>query len=470
MAAELRAQDVKPLYRGLRPGPHGLERSREEVLRHQRTRLLGAMIEAVAQRGYAAVTVQQLVTLAGVSKRSFYEHFTCKEDCFLATFDTLSEAALRRLAAAYARQGDRDVRLRTMLEWVLANIADRPREARLRMIEALAAGPVAGERVEQMRTRVECVIASSLPSTMDGSSITIVPKAITAGLWHVVCTRLFDGTTDSLPELAEELYGWMHAYDGSTEILGEMPSLGKGRGVAAVCKPPGGDERRRLRRAALELAGRYGWMAVTHASVIELADVSEHAFAKHYGGVDECFLDALDLLAAETLAPMLAAARAAPREWPATVTAAIRSLLRSLAEDPPLAQVAFVEALAFGPTAAARVGSLLDKFAGFLERSAPPQARASSAVSQAIAGAVWGVLHDYVAAGAADRLTALASHLSYVVLAPVMGAEAAVEAITSAEAVRPTEVNRLGEDEGPAGKQIGRSAGPPTRAPRRRAA
>ncbi len=60
---------------------------REEVARHQRARLYGAMIEAIDRQGYAATTVAQVIALAGVSRRAFYEQFANKEDCFLATYD-----------------------------------------------------------------------------------------------------------------------------------------------------------------------------------------------------------------------------------------------------------------------------------------------------------------------------------------------------------------------------------------------
>ena len=56
-------------------------------MRHQRNRMHGAMVEAVALRGYERTSVKQVVGLAGVSRRSFYEQFANKQECFLATYD-----------------------------------------------------------------------------------------------------------------------------------------------------------------------------------------------------------------------------------------------------------------------------------------------------------------------------------------------------------------------------------------------
>ena len=66
-------------------GPHRL--AREEVLASQRGRMLAAIAEAVAEKGYAATTVADVVGRAGVSRKTFYEHFADKEECFLAAWD-----------------------------------------------------------------------------------------------------------------------------------------------------------------------------------------------------------------------------------------------------------------------------------------------------------------------------------------------------------------------------------------------
>ena len=72
------------LYRKLSPGPAHPAR---EVASHQRARICGAMLAAVAERGYAAVTVRELVRLAGVSTHTFYELFGGKEGCLLGTYE-----------------------------------------------------------------------------------------------------------------------------------------------------------------------------------------------------------------------------------------------------------------------------------------------------------------------------------------------------------------------------------------------
>src|SRR5271154_4249744 len=76
---------ITPIYKRLPHGPHRLERG--EVVLHQRARIHGAMVEAIARSGYDRTSVKQVIGLAGVSRRSFYEQFANKEACFLATCD-----------------------------------------------------------------------------------------------------------------------------------------------------------------------------------------------------------------------------------------------------------------------------------------------------------------------------------------------------------------------------------------------
>src|SRR5271168_4540645 len=97
--AEGSAPRVAPLYKRLPHGPHRLER--DEVVLNQRARIHGAMIEAVAHDGYEGTSVKRVIELAGVSRRSFYEQFANKEDCFLVTFDLIVKRDLQQIRTAY---------------------------------------------------------------------------------------------------------------------------------------------------------------------------------------------------------------------------------------------------------------------------------------------------------------------------------------------------------------------------------
>src|SRR4051794_32391335 len=89
--------------RSLPRGPHGL--AREVVAASQRGRLIDAIAHVVAEKGYARTTVADVIERAGVSRKTFYEHFRDKETCFLAAYDTGVEVLLATMRAAEPIRG-----------------------------------------------------------------------------------------------------------------------------------------------------------------------------------------------------------------------------------------------------------------------------------------------------------------------------------------------------------------------------
>ncbi len=127
-----------------RPGQDGLPR--EHVTEIQRVRILTAMAEVAAERGAGAASVAHIVSRAGVSRRTFYDLFEDREDCFLAAFDeALAQAAITVLPAYQGQTRWRE-RIRAALLALLVFFEEQPALARLCVVEALAAGPRALER------------------------------------------------------------------------------------------------------------------------------------------------------------------------------------------------------------------------------------------------------------------------------------------------------------------------------------
>jgi AcrR family transcriptional regulator len=142
------SQDIP---RRLPRGTHGLDRDVVEA--SQRTRLLEAVGRAVAERGYGAATIDDVVRGAGVSKKTFYEHFADKEECFLAAYEAASEELLLRVTEAQASHEDWVERARAGIVAYLRWLAADPALARVFLIEVAAAGPQALERRERVRDR-----------------------------------------------------------------------------------------------------------------------------------------------------------------------------------------------------------------------------------------------------------------------------------------------------------------------------
>ena len=186
--------------RRLPRGTHGLDPSL--VAASQRTRLLEAVGGAVAEKGYAATTIDDIVRGAGVSKKTFYEHFQDKLGAFLAAYEAASDELYEhvRLAqdaateAAPATAGADDAwrerthaGIRAYLRWLAAE----PALARVFLIEVAAAGPEALARRERLRDRY----AGRMRDLQNGDSG--VPEeifhAVVAAADDLVVRRLREG-------------------------------------------------------------------------------------------------------------------------------------------------------------------------------------------------------------------------------------------------------------------------------------
>jgi AcrR family transcriptional regulator len=418
--------------------------SREQVSAHQRARLHGAMVEAVAAHGYTAATVNEVTSLAGVSKKTLYKHFDSRQECFLATYDLVVERAVERISAAYREkiggavggggaQGERDwlAGLCRSFDAFVEDVVARPKPARLALVEVLAAGSVALARIERGEAIFARMIEQGLAQAPDGVALPpILLKGVVHGIWYVAHGRLLEGRPAAMSGCGRELLEWLLCYRSPAARLLDQAAVEAAprRHGCERAATIDGDERTRMLRAAAQIAAAGGYETLTSGQVAELAGVEWEAFSREFDSVEQCFLASLELLSAQALARALRDAQGAS-DWPAAACRAVGCLLREVAEDPVFARVAFVEVFAAGPAGVRCRAALMRSFAALLERRAPRSRRPSPLVAEAIAGAVWGIVHHHVAHGSARTLPALADHAAYITLAPILGAEQAVAAI-----------------------------------------
>jgi AcrR family transcriptional regulator len=137
------AEELGPLP----AGRHGY--SREQVAHHQRERLIAGLAEAVAEKGYAAVTLTDVTRKAKVSRRVFYANFESKEQCFLAAFEVVVDHLRELVAEAVAGIPDWPHRAIAATRAVLAFLASEPDLARLCLVESRGAGPAVTARFNE---------------------------------------------------------------------------------------------------------------------------------------------------------------------------------------------------------------------------------------------------------------------------------------------------------------------------------
>ena len=175
----------------------------------QRSRLLGAAVRIGGAEGYAGMTVSAVIAAAGVSRKTFYEFFSDREDIFLAAFDLVVERALAGARAAYEQEGSWPQRLRRVLEAGLAALAAHPHEARVGFVEVLAAGPRALQRRDAAMREFMQFLSPGYDAAAEGDGAEAVPplmpEAIVGAIYEIVYARVLQERTAELPELLDQL-------------------------------------------------------------------------------------------------------------------------------------------------------------------------------------------------------------------------------------------------------------------------
>jgi AcrR family transcriptional regulator len=172
----------------------------------QRDRLLDGIARTVARRGYAATPVAEVLKASGVSRRTFYEQFADKEDCFLAAYDAIVAASTNRAVTAYhAGRGWEDGIARAY-DALLGTLAAEPDFAHLGVVDVLAAGPAAiARRDATLRRFVRFIDHTRERTEARTTPPGLVGEAIVGGIHELVYSRIVRGETTRLPELADEL-------------------------------------------------------------------------------------------------------------------------------------------------------------------------------------------------------------------------------------------------------------------------
>jgi AcrR family transcriptional regulator len=188
----------------LTPGPQGLPRA--EVERVQRERLLTAMARVVATAGYEETTVERVLVEAGVSRRTFYELFDDREDCFVAAYDEAMRRVIRTVTDAYLEPAAPQRRIEHALETFLRLLAAEPDLARMCIVEVFAAGPRARERRATAMERLAQLVEHALGELRGDDALDrLSAQALIGAVHELIYLPIDRHDTASLPGMASEI-------------------------------------------------------------------------------------------------------------------------------------------------------------------------------------------------------------------------------------------------------------------------
>jgi AcrR family transcriptional regulator len=165
--------------------------------------MLVAMTEAVAERGFTRTTVADVISRARVSRETFYEQFSDKEDCFLAALDGAAGLLAGGMSDAFAAPADPFDRLDAGLGAYLETLASEPAAARTFLIEVYGAGDAAiARRITVMERFVDLV--AGFTGARDPQA-RFRCEVLVGAVSSMVTMRVAAGDHASLPALREPL-------------------------------------------------------------------------------------------------------------------------------------------------------------------------------------------------------------------------------------------------------------------------
>lgn len=179
---------------GPRTGSRRRTRSvgRMRVCEIQRARILLAMSELVRERGAAGVTVAHVVLRSGVSRRTFYELFVDREDCFLAAFDSAIAAGRERVVAAYTSAAPWRERTRASLLAALEFLDAEPELGYLCVVGALSGGQRSLERRAEVLESLIDGLHEGRPDAKGAAVGRVVAEGVIGAVLSVIHARLVE--------------------------------------------------------------------------------------------------------------------------------------------------------------------------------------------------------------------------------------------------------------------------------------
>jgi AcrR family transcriptional regulator len=427
-----RQRSGRPLYRKLTPRPNGLPR--EKVVANQRARLHGAVIEASAVHGYVDTSVAELCRLAGISKRTFYEQFDNKQACFRASYECVVARAAARIGQERPSEQSWDAKLASALAALLEEIAERPKDARFVLLEALAADGDLRSRHAGLRRDLEAFLVAGFGQSQPESVFPpLLARGVLAGFERVICDLVLADHHVEPAELVSELVGWAASYgEGAAMALSQVNPAAL-EGMARSSESREGrlsSDRARILRAAAAIAVGNGCEGLTLSAIARRASVELDAVARYYDDPRECLNDAKDLFGLDALISLAAASRSRG-DGLRGACAGLLALMHRLADDRVMRDLIFL-APSSAPLPPSRNGErLLAAALEILLERIPVSEPLSAVASLATVGALQSVISHRVACGEAHSLPTLGGYVAFLALAPAIDGRAISSALAS---------------------------------------
>lgn len=441
--------------------------TREATGSSERERIVAALIEIAAERGYGETTIDLILERAEVDRPAFDRHFRGKYDCFLSAWQDQNEECLETMVRAYESREEWPDRLRAVAYRVIEGLSRDPCRASFG-VEVLAAGDAARARRDMTMRVIASLIDAGRQEMEDPEAVPhTTAEALAGSAYGQIYSRVVRGDVEELPDLVPQLMSAaVMPYLGIEAAMSELSREsavpeGYARGVPPKKRagkseepaenfddyppelarlPPGRhglprefvthNQRERLIAGIAEAIAENGYSGTTIAHITRAAAVSRRTFYEHFSSKDECFVAAYDTVMQE-LQERVSGAFDEEKEWPRSIRAGIGAMLEFLAAEPNLARLCMVEALVAGPAVVERYDAAIQSFVPYFQegrkgRSKEVLSRLSPTTEEALVGGMVSLISRRIIAGKAAELEELLPDLVEFTLTPYLGsAEAA---------------------------------------------
>lgn len=351
-----------------------------------RQRLLEAMVNVVARRGYHETTVKDVIVHAGSSRSTFYAQFADMEDCLITVLRVLADELAGQVHSAVqdapATEAPKAA-ARALLDF--AHEHEAP--ARVLFCESLAGGARAMDSRDALIDEIAGLVERRLQSqAKDAATLDIPASAAIGTVFRLLANRMRRGTSGR-HELQEAVLAWLDAYATTVpqghsqrvQALGEHDELPRIRLTPAAPPPPvrlgshgtGASDRSRNQRerilfACAQCCYEHDYAQMTVADIVTRAAVSRTVFYEHFRDKQHV---APAMLEQGFEMVMTNAARAYFAEgfWPEGIWACARALCETYAIYPAQLHSCFVQYATMGPPAVQLTHDRLMAFSLLLE-------------------------------------------------------------------------------------------------------
>ncbi len=418
----------------------------------QRERLIDGMLEAAAREGYAGASIAHVIKRAGVSRPTFYDYFSDKDDCFQAALSELTDRLLDE-ARREVRRVSGEHALRATLQVLLTFVHAEPETARVLINDSMAGGPRALDIRDHSVTQLVQIVEEA-EAGLGAETVTpdISPAAALGGIYRMLAPRLRRGQSENLT-LLEDLLAWIESYAErrgaqrwraleptplpATSVPNPPPIRFPAKSPPAAPRrrrdAKGESDRLRILDAVANIAEKKGYNAATIAEICKTAGVDSRVFYRHFTDKQRAFAAANELYYQQTMA-VSASAFISGGSWPERIWNSARVSAQYLEENRNLAHVVFVETHAGGAETVKRVEDGLMAFTLFLQEGHEYAREREIAVPprtalEAIALASFEMGYRELRSSANPRLTEYVAQVTWLSLAPFLGVAEANEFI-----------------------------------------